>query len=171
MDNSEAARRMAPLPQRIEPMLAVAASEPFDSPDKQFEIKWDGIRAIASVEDGQVRILTRGMKDISDAFPDFAAELRKSLRHDGVVLDGELIAMDDEGVPRLHRVMERWHQGPLTRRRIPVSFEVFDILCKDGQSLMKEPLYRRKAHLNDTVEPGAIVHVCHFEDGEGVALF
>ena len=134
MADSEAARGTEPLPQHIEPMLAVAAPEPFDSPDKLFEVKWDGIRAIVSVEDGQVRMQTRGMKDISDAFPDVAAELRKSLHHDGVVLDGELIALDDEGVPRLHRVMERWHQGPLTRRRIPVKFEVFDILYKDDSA-------------------------------------
>ena len=171
MANIGAARRAALIPQHIEPMLAVAAPEPFDSPDKLFEIKWDGIRAIAVIEDGRVRIQTRGMKDISEPFADIADDLRKTVRGDGVVLDGELIALDEEGVPRLHRVMERWHQGPHTRRRIPASFEVFDILYAEGQPLLREPLYRRKAYLNDAVEPSSKVHVCHYEDGEGVALF
>jgi bifunctional non-homologous end joining protein LigD len=67
--------------------------------------------------------------------------------------------------------MERWHQGTRTRKRVQVSFEVFDILYRDGRSLMREPLYRRKMHLNDTVEPNALVHVCHYEEGEGIALF
>ena len=152
-------------------MLAVAAPEPFDSPDKLYEVKWDGIRAIATIEDGKVRIHTRGNKDISEAFHDVCDALRKAVHGDGVVLDGELIAMDDEGIPRLHCVMERWHQGRLATKPVPVSFEVFDILYRDGKSLMREPLYRRKAHLNDCLEPNDIAHVCHYEEGEGVALF
>ena len=147
-------------------MLAVPAPEAFDDPNKLFEVKWDGIRAIAVVENGEVRLLTRGRKEISEAFGDVS-----SISGDAVVLDGELIAQDDEGVPRLHRVMERWHQGKLSRHPVPVSFEVFDILFKDGQSLMREPLYERKAVLHETLTPDDIVHVCHFEDGMGVALF
>lgn len=152
-------------------MLAVPAPEPFDSPDKLFEMKWDGIRALATLEGGRVRIHTRGMKDISEAFHDVGAALLETVRSDRVVLDGELIALDDAGVPRLHRVMERWHQGKLSRKPVPVSFEVFDILYRDGELLMGEPLHRRKAHLNSTVEQNALIHVCHYEEGEGVALF
>ena len=169
--DSGAARDAAPLPHHIEPMLAVSAPEPFDAPDKLFEIKWDGIRAIAVIENGQVRIHTRGLKDISEPFADVGEALGEALKGDAVAVDGELIAMDDEGVPRLHRVMERWHQGKLSRRPVPVNFEVFDILYRDGRSLMKEPLHRRKTHLNDTLNPNALVHVCHYEEGEGIALF
>ena len=169
--DSDTAKETGSLPQRIEPMLAVSAPEPFDAPDKLFEVKWDGIRAIALIERGGVRIHTRGIKEISEPFSDVAEALAEAVRGDGVVLDGELIAMDDEGVPRLHRVMERWHQGRLSRKPVPVSFEVFDILYLDGRSLIREPLYRRKVHLNDCVKPNAIVHVCHYEEGEGIALF
>jgi bifunctional non-homologous end joining protein LigD len=169
--DSSAAKDAGLLPQHIDPMLAVASPEPFDAPDKLFEIKWDGIRALAFIEGGAVRIHTRGMKNISEPFADVGEALLEAVHGDGVVLDGELIAIDDEGVPRLHRVMERWHQGTRTRKRVQVSFEVFDILYRDGRSLMREPLYRRKMHLNDTVEPNALVHVCHYEEGEGIALF
>ena len=152
-------------------MLAASAHAPFDSPDKLFEVKWDGIRAIAVIEGGQVRITTRGNKDITEAFHDVAASLLEGVEGDGVVLDGELIAMDDEGVPRLHRVMERWHQGKLSRKPVPVSFEVFDILYRDGKPLLRQPLHRRKTHLNACLTPNALVHICHYEDGEGIALF
>ena len=154
-------------------MLAVPAPEPFDDPNKLFEVKWDGIRAIAVIENGSVRIHTRGHKDISAAFSDVAQSLLASVsgNGDGVVLDGELIAMDDEGVPRLHRVMERWHQGKLTRRPIPVNYQVFDILYKGRRPLMAEPLYRRKEILHETLTPNDIVQVCHFEEGMGIALF
>lgn len=156
---------------RVEPMLASSAPEPFDSPDKLFEIKWDGIRAIAVIEDGVVRIHTRGMQDISGPYHDVGAALLKAFDGKSVVLDGELIAMDDEGVPRLHRVMERWHQGRLSRKPVPVSFEIFDILHRDGKSLMREPLYRRKAFLNECIKPNDLIHICHYEEGEGIALF
>lgn len=152
-------------------MLAAAAPEPFDAPDKLFEVKWDGIRAIATIENGEVRIHTRGNKDISEAFHDVCDALREAVQGDGVVLDGELIAMDEEGAPRLHRVMERWHQAKLATKPVPVRFEVFDILYRDGKPLLREPLYRRKAHLNDCLEPNGLVHVCHYEEGEGIALF
>ncbi len=171
MAASSAAKRSSLLHNRIDPMLAASASEPFDSPDKLFEVKWDGIRAIAVIEGGQVRITTRGNKDITEAFHDVAASLLEGVEGDGVVLDGELIAMDDEGVPRLHRVMERWHQGKLSRKPVPVSFEVFDILYRDGKPLLREPLHQRKQQLNACLTPNALVHVCPYEEGEGIALF
>ena len=80
-------------------MLAVAAPEPFDAPDKLFEVKWDGIRAIATIENGEVRIHTRGNKDISEAFHDVCDALREAVHGDGVVLDGELVCLDDGGQP------------------------------------------------------------------------
>lgn len=158
-------------PYRLEPMLAATAAEPFDDPEKIFEVKWDGIRAIAVVEDGRVHLHTRGLKDISVAFADVGDALLAGVGARSVVLDGELVALDEAGMPKLHRVMERWHQGALSRKPIPVSFEVFDILALNGDSLLRKPLYQRKALLHDTLEPNDIVHLCHFEDGEGITLF
>ena len=81
------------------------------------------------------------------------------MKGDGVVLDGELIAADADGVPRLHKVMERWHQGRLTRRPVPVNIEIFDILYQDGRPLLKEPLYARKAALNETARMAELLNV------------
>jgi bifunctional non-homologous end joining protein LigD len=152
-------------------MLASTAHEPFDDPEKLFEVKWDGVRAIAVIENGSVHIHTRGMKDITDAFHDVGVALLSAVDSDGVVLDGELIAIDDDGVPRLQRVMERWHQGGRASKAISVSFEVFDILYRNGRSLMALPLSKRKAILNESVTPNALVHLTHYEEGEGVTLF
>ena len=152
-------------------MLAASTSGPFDDPDKLFEVKWDGIRAIAVIREGQVRITTRGNKDITQAFPDVASNLLNSVTADGLVLDGELIAVDDDGIPRLHRVMERWHQSESSRNTVPVSFEVFDILYRDGKPLLREPLYKRKHHLAACLKQNAQVHICHYEEGGGVSMF
>lgn len=152
-------------------MLASTAREPFDDPDKLFEVKWDGIRAIAVVENGSARLHTRGLKDISEAFDDVCAALLDAVKAGRAVLDGELIALDEGGVPRLQKVMLRWHPGRRTTKTVPVSFEVFDILHRDGQSLMALPLTKRKAVLNDTITPNDLVHVTHYEEGEGVTLY
>lgn len=152
-------------------MLAALAPGPFDDPDKLFEVKWNGIRAIAVIRDGQVRITTRGNKDITEAFRDVADSLLDSADGDGLVLDGELIAVDDEGVPSLHRVMERWHQDKLSLNTVQVTFEVFDILYRDGKPLLREPLYKRKHHLNACLRQNALVHICHYEEGQGITMF
>lgn len=79
------------LPESIKPMLAVAAKEPFDSVDYFFEIKWDGIRCLAFIEQGRVRLQSRDLIDITACFPEL-----KCLDQlpSGTVLDGELVVFD-----------------------------------------------------------------------------
>ena len=80
------------LPNVIKPMLALAVPEPFDSDGHLFEIKWDGIRCLAFVQGGRVRLQSRELIDITAQFPELGC-----LAHlpDGTVLDGELVAMED----------------------------------------------------------------------------
>lgn len=164
-------REAAPLPRHIDPMLAVSASEPFDAPEKIFELKWDGVRAVAFISDGVVRLETRSHLDITDSFADVATDILRAVKGDGVVLDGELVSLDDQQRPRLPLVMQRFQAGSARRRRPSVSFEVFDILYKDNVPLLREPLWERKRILHETVNPTRIVHLCHFEEGEGVAFY
>ena len=152
-------------------MLAVSASEPFDAPEKIFELKWDGIRALAFVSDSVVRLQTRSHRDITEPFSDVATDILRAVRSDGVVLDGELVSLDDHHRPRLPLVMQRFQPGSTRRRPPSVNFEVFDILYKNNLSLLREPLWKRKRILHETVEPNRIVHLCHFEEGEGVAFY
>ncbi|MBI3954052.1 MAG: hypothetical protein HY330_06025 [Chloroflexi bacterium] len=157
-------------PQRLEPMLATMASEPFDSPEKIFEVKWDGIRTLAFISGGQVRLQSRSLQDITQPFADVAAGLARAVRADGVVLDGELVSLNKEGLPRLPLVMQRLQrQG--AGQKTAVSYELFDIVYRGYRPLLGEPLWRRKGHLNQTVRPSATVHLCHFEEGLGVAFY
>ncbi|MDE2838943.1 MAG: hypothetical protein OXL97_15755 [Chloroflexota bacterium] len=155
----------------VEPMVPTPSPEPTDAPDRLYEIKWEGIRAISVVGDGEVRMHTRGGTDITAAFPEVAEALRAAAGDASVVLDGELVALSDEGIPQRYAVVERWLGGPGARRRTPVNYEVFDILHLDGSPLLNLPLYERKARLHDALRPNATVHVCHFEEGEGVAMY
>ena len=155
----------------VEPMIPTPSPEPTDAPDRLYEIKWEGIRAVSVVSDGEVRMHTRGGADITDAFPEVADALRNAAGDASIVLDGELVALSDEGIPQRYAVVERWLAGAEARRRTPVNYEVFDILHLDGEPLMNRPLYERKARLHDALRPNATVHVCHFEEGEGVAMY
>ena len=120
-------------------MLAVA-SEPFDSEDWIFEIKWDGVRALAFHDvDGGVWIRNRRGTRIEERYPDLAQAIEKLPR--GSVLDGEIIVAGDDGMPEFSRVLER-EQGQggarlqtLMRER-PACFVAFDQLYADGASLL-----------------------------------
>ena len=163
-------RRPAAL-DRIEPMLPSASAEPADSPDRIYEIKWDGIRAIAAVGAGAPAMHTRGGKDLTPAFHDVAAAVEEAVGGAEAVLDGELVILNDDGIPERHAVVDRWLGGSPKLPLAPVSYEIFDILRLNGRSLTQLPLYERKALLHDVVQPNSAVHLCHFEDGEGVAMF
>ena len=155
----------------VEPMIPTPTPEPTDAPDRLCEIKWEGIRTISVVSGDEVRMHTRGGTDITAAFPEVADALRNAAGGASVVLDGELVALSDEGIPQRYAVVERWLAGAGASRRTPVNYEVFDILHLDGKSLLNLPLYERKARLHDALRPNATVHVCHFEEGEGVAMY
>ena len=92
----------------VEPMIPTPSPEPTDAPDRLYEIKWEGIRAISVVSGGDVRMHTRGGTDITAAFPEVAAALRSAAGDASVVLDGELVALSDEGIPQRYAVVERW---------------------------------------------------------------
>ena len=79
--------------------------------------------------------------------------------------------MDKKGLPRLPRVMQRIHDKGRLAERPPVSYEVFDILYKGYRPVLREPLIRRKGLLLDTLSPTDSVHLCHFQQGDGIAFF
>ncbi|MCY4583747.1 MAG: hypothetical protein OXE50_13280, partial [Chloroflexi bacterium] len=155
----------------VEPMVPTPSPEPTDAPDRLYEIKWEGIRAISIVSGGEVHMRTRAGADITESFPEVAEALRSAAGEASAVLDGELVALSEEGVPQRYAVVERWLAGAGAKRRTPVNYEVFDILHLNGESLLNLPLYERKARLHDALRPNATVHVCHFEEGEGVAMY
>ena len=156
----------------IRPMLPTHAPEPADSPDRLCEIKWEGIRVVSVITDGQARMRTRSGDDVAHAFPEIADSLLRAVGGVDAVLDGEMVALNDDGIPQRHAVVERLLGGPQPRLLTPVNYEVFDILHLNGKSLLDAPLYERKGVLHEAVRPNASTHVCHFEEGEeGVAMY
>jgi bifunctional non-homologous end joining protein LigD len=139
------------MPERIAPMLARAGPLPSRDAEWMYEFKWDGIRAITSVENGRVRAMSRGAKDLTSGFPELQ-ELSVALGDRSAVLDGELVAFDDAGRPSFGRLQHRLNltsSAVIGRRaaEIAVSYLVFDLLALDGQSLLDVRYDERRARL------------------------
>jgi bifunctional non-homologous end joining protein LigD len=141
------------LPVLIHPMLATPAPLPSAAEDRQwaYEVKWDGVRAIAYLQDGQFRLMSRTDRDITRRYPELAA-LAMALRGEAVVLDGELVSLDAEGRPSFGRLQHRMHTvDPAEIRRLvgryPVTYMIFDLLHADGQSLLGQPYVERRTRL------------------------
>src|SRR5205807_2282467 len=97
----------APMPRAITPMLATLVDEPFDDDQWLFEIKWDGYRAVAFLDDGDVRLVSRNQNDFTAGFPEVAAALAKGVKAKQAVLDGEIVALDPEGRPSFSLMQQR----------------------------------------------------------------
>ncbi len=139
------------LPTTIKPMLAVAGPLPADDENWAFEIKWDGIRAILFVEGGRVRAQSRNDLDVTVSFPELA-DIGKYLGMTTCVIDGEIVALGEDGRPNFSRLQQRMHvsnQREAKRRSAldPVTFVAFDLLYIDGRSLMDSPYDERRERL------------------------
>ena len=159
------------LPSTIKPMLGRLARSPFDSPSHLFELKWDGMRGLAFVESGELRLLSRNGRNITSQFPELG-EIAKRLKSDNVVLDGEIVCLDEQNRPSFSRLQQRLQSKRVARPRInPAHFIAFDLLYIKGRSVMKEPLLERKNQLQQVLDPTELVQLCEFEEEEGTALF
>ena len=134
------------------PMLARPASSlPADDDRWAFEIKWDGIRLLARIEDGAVQLMTRNLIDATARFPDLSA-LPPALRDRSVVLDGELVAFDGAGRATFEALQQR--VGPASGQRSNIAYIVFDVLALDGRSLLPLPYEERRRVLDDLAVEG-----------------
>jgi bifunctional non-homologous end joining protein LigD len=141
-----------PMPERILPMLAGAGELPALQAKWSFEVKWDGVRAIAYVKPGRLRLESRNLNDITETYP----EVRGILRDLGMreaVFDGEIVAFGDDGRPSFERLQRRINvSSPSAVRRLsastPVVYAIFDLLYLDGHSLMALPYEQRRARLD-----------------------
>ena len=153
------------------PMLAEPAEAPFSSEGWIFEVKWDGIRSISYIN-SEFSIRSRNGKELKANFPELA-EL-KELAKD-VTLDGEIVVMKDGRVDfqNLIKRMQTTSAGDVEymRGRYPATYVVFDILEKDGVSLVDRPLLERKRILKESVREGKSVVLSLFVEAEGEAYY
>jgi bifunctional non-homologous end joining protein LigD len=166
-----------PMPTVVHPMLAISTAKAFDNPDWVFEIKWDGYRAVAFVEGGRARLVSRSQNDLTAQFPELG-RLPQFLKAERAVLDGEIVALDDEGRPSFSLMQQRTGFQPgrrrLTRREgVPVVYYAFDLLYLDGVDLRRVGLEQRKQLLQERIAAG-VGDVIHFSDHyaeKGLDLF
>ncbi|MRX43121.1 ATP-dependent DNA ligase [Agromyces kandeliae] len=149
----------APRDPMPKPMLAVPGSAGLvGGGDWAIEWKWDGIRVIARVDDGVVRLVTRNAIDRTATYPELAG-LASALRADAVV-DGEIVALDEEGRPDFGLLQRRMNLGrpreiAAAAASVPVRLHLFDVLEVAGTPTVDEPYDRRRERLERLVRPSA----------------
>ncbi|MFN0146091.1 MAG: DNA ligase D [Dehalococcoidia bacterium] len=163
-----------PMPTSIEPMLCKLAPLPKNDTEYAFEVKWDGVRAVAYVQGGRIRLQSRNMLDSTKQFPELAA-LGESLGAREVILDGEIVAFTESGAPSFELLQNRLgltRPGDVRRRmqEVPAAFMIFDLLYLDGHSLMPLP-YRERRRLLEALDlegPSWKTPASHPGDGQAM---
>ncbi len=160
----------AEMPREITPMLAVSAEQPPAEPGWLYEIKWDGVRALCFLEPQGLRIVSRKGTPMDRQYPELAV-LPHHVEAAAAILDGEIVALDEQGRPSFERLQPRIMASEpgaiahLARTR-PVTLYVFDLLYLDGYDLRAAPLVERRRLLASILRPGPSVRLSeHFEAG------
>jgi len=137
-----------PMPEHLAPMLARAGSLPADDQRWAYEIKWDGVRAIAYSTPGELRLESRNLKDITVAYPELA-RLNRALSSHSAVLDGEIVALGGDGRPSFGALQHRMQvtskaQAKRLAKSTPATYVIFDLLWLDGHSITGLPYSERR---------------------------
>lgn len=149
----------------IKPMLAKLHNEPFDGADWIFEIKWDGYRAIAEVDSGNVLLYSRNGLSFAEAYP-AVYEALQLLKQKGLVLDGEIVALDENGVPSF-QLLQQYEPGG----NVPLCYYVFDCLKVRGRSIEDKPLLERKRILKELLPDSNIIRYSDHISKQGRDFF
>jgi len=158
----------------IEPMLSQSADKPPVSGDYLYEVKWDGIRAMIALDEGEIRIRSRKQHDITQKFPELLIP-DQAFRATSALFDAEIVCLDDGGKPVFKNAIHRIQQttpGTIERARAkyPAVCYVFDCLYLDGRAIVNEPLVRRRAWMADAIKKGTQYRVSEVVS-EGGELF
>lgn len=138
---------------------------PFDSPDFIYEIKFDGYRGLARIEDGRARLFTKNRIEATAWFPEIVETL-SALKGGPHILDGEIAVLDELGrsdfwALRARASRRRWYPGAAQ-----CTYMAFDIIMCDGVDVMQMPLNMRKDLLQDLLSPlpkRGVLFVTHFD--------
>jgi len=161
------------LHQEIAPMLSDTDTKPPDNKDYVFELKWDGIRALIALEDGQLKIRTRNQNDVTQQFPELQIG-EKAFRATNGLFDAEIVCLDPGGKPIFKRVINRlMSTGETAIQKLSKTNQVhcyiFDCVYLDGRALINEPLLKRKEWLADVIRPETPYRLSeHVEDGKSL---
>ncbi len=160
---------LSPMPLNVKPMLATAAAEPFTDEAWQFELKLDGYRALAYIqngenENGKVDIRSRNNHSFNQKFKQvFEGLLEWNIN---AVVDGEIVVLNEDGRPDFNKMQnwDKYKEGNLV-------FYVFDLLWLDGFNLMNEPLHRRRDILSKVLPDSGVIRFSDHIDAVGKEFF
>jgi bifunctional non-homologous end joining protein LigD len=163
-----------PMPERIKPMLARTGPLPPDEERYGFEVKWDGIRTVLFCDHGHMNLQGRNFTDFTPRYPE-VRELAGELGARRIILDGEVVAFDDEGRPSFERLQSRMHlaSDSAVKRRMkdtPVTYVIFDLLYLDGHSTVSLTYEERRDLLERLELEGPYWRTPGYHRGEGSAL-
>ena len=165
----------ADFPSALTPMTAHVGDKPFSHPEWLFEPKLDGFRAIAFLRHGEVSLLSRNGNDLTAICPEVVDELAVQPEEE-LVLDGELVALDERGLPDFALLQQRTGLPKKVKLAAPpgqatVVYYPFDLLYASGSDLTRLPLYERKVSLAQRVIPGDAIQLMEYVETEGDAFF
>ena len=164
------------MPHSIRPMLATLVDNPFDDNQWLYEVKWDGYRAITYLNGTSVRLVSRNQNDLTAAYPELH-DIPRYLKAQNAILDGEIVALDDEGRSSFSLMQQRTGVGEggrrirRTRDDIPVVYYAFDLIYLDGYDLTRVDLEQRKQLLQAIILPNPLLRYSDHYVGQGTALF
>ena len=141
-----------------EPMLPTPVRLPFTDPEWLFEPKWDGFRALCFLQDGEVKFLSRKRQDFTRRFPTLQ-EIPAAIKAEMAIIDGEIVALDLNGMPRFDRLRYRDHHAA-------IAFYAFDLLHLDGENFTQQPLLVRKAALKRILPKSKVGRIRYTEHVE-----
>jgi len=165
--------RKAEMPEELPLAMASSTEKPFSSDDWLYEIKWDGIRALAMIEDGSTKLISRSGRSITAEYPEFQS-LAKNIRVRRAVLDGEIVVLDSKGRSSFQRLQARFGvENPSAKLQsdAPVTYYFFDVLYCDGYDVRRVPLIERKQLLASLLATNDRIRISEHHIGNGVELF
>ena len=161
------------MPNNVPLTLASLADEPFSNPDWLFEVKWDGVRGLAYVDNGEVGVRSRAEREIALEYPE-VRELANQLVADQAIVDGEIVALDEAGRSVFQKLQSRAGVRNPSRAlldSIPATYYAFDLLYCDGYDLRKTPLEERKQLLKRILRPNNRIRYSEHEIEKGKELY
>lgn len=159
------------LQRSIEPMKATSSDDAPTGDNWVYELKWDGMRIIASIDDDQLKLQSRNLLDVTHSFPELSGLTAAAPGLSSFVLDGEVVAFDGDGRPSFNQLQHRMHVADPTdasrrAKTSPVSLVIFDLLHVDGNDLYPLAFSERRRLLEQLVENGPTWRLTDVHDGD-----
>ncbi len=161
---------------KIKPMLAHPFEKAFDSKDWVFEVKWDGVRAILYKNHNNINIQSRNGNDITRLYPEIVNAVKMSLRgNESTVLDGEIVVLNEKGIPDFHTHQHRMHiqnhhEIMSLSIKNPSTYYVFDILYDEEKNLESLGYLERRQILNSVLKTNDTIRISEYIDEKGTQI-